>query len=116
MTITSRTEGLPCAYQAKYDGCKMINVKSSAGNQGTCITAEDMFYDAPSRRQSLKPHEEASKVEDIITRYAVHRPSVFVVHVALLLRFSEIFHLLFVVPAPYFEQRATAIGRQLLVH
>lgn len=73
MTITSRSTGQPCAYVANYDSGKMVSLRASAGNQGTCIVAEEMFSDATARRQSMKPNEEASRVEDVVIRYAVHR-------------------------------------------
>jgi len=51
--------------------------KPCAGNQGTIITIEDLFYSMPQRRQALKsPAEEFQKISDVISKYAVHNPQV----------------------------------------
>lgn len=59
----------------------------SAGLKGTIITAETLFYNCPSRRQSLKyPQEEANRIIDLLVKYAIQYPFVF-----LLLIFIEIY-------------------------
>lgn len=46
---------------------------SCAGNQGTIITIEDLFYNVPIRQKTLKLHtEEFQKVYDVVAKYAVH--------------------------------------------
>jgi len=44
-----------------------------AGNQGTNITIEDLFYNVPIRQKTLKsPFDEFAKIFDCISKYAVH--------------------------------------------
>ncbi|WKY01113.1 hypothetical protein Q1695_015260 [Nippostrongylus brasiliensis] len=77
VTITSKTASQQCAYQAKYIDGKAESIKASAGLNGTCIAAEDLFYNCPNRKKAFRNHsEETSRVADIITRYAVHRPDI----------------------------------------
>lgn len=51
--------------------------KPTAGNQGTQIIAEDLFYNVPQRKQALKqPNEEFQKIVDVVGKYAVHNANV----------------------------------------
>ncbi|KAG8696856.1 DNA mismatch repair protein [Ceratobasidium sp. 395] len=48
-----------------------------AGNDGTVITAEDLFYNTPVRKSSLRNlNEEYTKLSDVVTRYAIHQAGV----------------------------------------
>ncbi|RCN41680.1 ATPase/histidine kinase/DNA gyrase B/HSP90 domain protein [Ancylostoma caninum] len=77
VTITSKPAGQQCAYQAKYIDGKPESIKASAGLNGTCIAAEDLFYNCPNRKKAFRHHaDEANKVTDVVMRYAVHRPDV----------------------------------------
>ena len=41
-----------------------------AGNQGTLISVEDLFYNMPSRKKALKsPSEEYSRIADVVNKY-----------------------------------------------
>ncbi|EPB71511.1 DNA mismatch repair protein [Ancylostoma ceylanicum] len=53
VTITSKPAGQQCAYQAKYIDGKSESIKASAGLDGTCIAAEDLFYNCPNRDVSF---------------------------------------------------------------
>ncbi|EDW74685.2 uncharacterized protein Dwil_GK15817 [Drosophila willistoni] len=78
MQIQTKTKQEPCGYKASYaDGKLQGAPKPCAGNQGTIITIEDLFYSMPQRRQALKsPAEEFQKLSDVVSKYAVHNPHV----------------------------------------
>ncbi|KAM9476597.1 DNA mismatch repair protein Mlh1 [Clarias gariepinus] len=74
VTITTKTAAGKCAYRASYcDGKLKGPVKPCAGNQGTLISVEDLFYNVQIRRKALKsPSEEYSKILEVVSRYAIH--------------------------------------------
>ncbi|KAJ8353625.1 hypothetical protein SKAU_G00211920, partial [Synaphobranchus kaupii] len=74
VTITTKTADGKCAYRANYcDGKLKAPPKPCAGNQGTQITVEDLFYNVSTRRKALKrPSEEHSKIVEVVSRYAIH--------------------------------------------
>nr|XP_060637654.1 DNA mismatch repair protein Mlh1 [Anolis sagrei ordinatus] len=78
VTITSKTADGKCAYRANYSDGKLKSApKPCAGNQGTQITVEDLFYNVTTRRKALKnPSEEYAKILDVVSRYAIHNSGV----------------------------------------
>ncbi|CAO3637397.1 unnamed protein product [Cunninghamella echinulata] len=85
VTITTKTKDSPCAYRANYSDGKLVaprpgqneDPKPCAGNDGTQITAEDLFYNTTLRRDAFKSTgEEYNKILDIVGRYAIHNASV----------------------------------------
>ena len=59
------------------DGRLKDDIKSCAGNQGTLITVEDMFYNMPQRKQQFKsPNEEFSRIMDVVSKYSIHNANV----------------------------------------
>ncbi|CAK5272899.1 unnamed protein product, partial [Mycena citricolor] len=51
--------------------------KPCAGNDGTTIIIEDLFYNTPTRLAALRStSEEYSRLLDVMTKYAVHNPAV----------------------------------------
>jgi len=79
--VTTRTRDSSCAYQAHYGGGKLTSPKPGqsekpkpcAGNPGTQITVEDLFYNVPTRRRAFRSaSEEYAKILDMMGRYAVH--------------------------------------------
>ncbi|XP_034652231.1 DNA mismatch repair protein Mlh1 [Drosophila subobscura] len=78
LTIQTKTAQERCGYKATYtDGRLQGQAKPCAGNQGTIITIEDLFYNMPQRRQALKsPTDEFQKLSDVLAKYAVHNPHV----------------------------------------
>ncbi|CAG8519047.1 7645_t:CDS:10 [Paraglomus brasilianum] len=81
VTITTKTADSNCAYRAHYADSKLVppkpgvsaEPKPCAGNTGTLITAEDLFYNAPTRREALKnTSEEYKRILDVVNRYAIY--------------------------------------------
>lgn len=76
MTVTTMTAGSPCAYRASYmagvfeDGKPPV---ACAGNRGTIIQADELFYNLRQRREALRnPAEEMKKIIHVVQRYALH--------------------------------------------
>ncbi|XP_037004169.2 DNA mismatch repair protein Mlh1 [Artibeus jamaicensis] len=78
VTITTKTADGKCAYRASYsDGKLKAPPKPCAGNQGTQITVEDLFYNISTRRKALKnPSEEYGKILEVVGRYSIHNAGV----------------------------------------
>jgi DNA mismatch repair protein MLH1 len=77
VTIITKTADSQCAYKAKYLDGKPIpmkpgdnaNPKPCAGNVGTTITVEDLFYNLPTRKQAFKnPNEQYQRILDVVTK------------------------------------------------
>ncbi|XP_060241158.1 DNA mismatch repair protein Mlh1 isoform X2 [Meriones unguiculatus] len=78
VTITTKTADGKCAYRASYsDGKLQAPPKPCAGNQGTQITVEDLFYNIITRRKALKnPSEEYGKILEVVGRYSIHNSGI----------------------------------------
>ncbi|XP_021569720.1 DNA mismatch repair protein Mlh1 isoform X2 [Carlito syrichta] len=78
VTITTKTADGKCAYRASYsDGKLKAPPKPCAGNQGTQITVEDLFYNITTRRKALKnPSEEYGKILEVVGRYSIHNSGI----------------------------------------
>ncbi|KAI9498783.1 DNA mismatch repair protein mlh1 [Zychaea mexicana] len=85
VTITTKTKDAQCAFRANYSDGKLVSPrpgvsadpKPCAGNDGTQITAEDLFYNVPTRRRAFKSFsEEYNRIVDVVSRYAVHNSAV----------------------------------------
>ncbi|KAI1294253.1 DNA mismatch repair protein [Mortierella claussenii] len=85
VTITTKTKESNCAYKASYSDGVIIPAKPGAtaepkpcaGNNGTQISAEDLFYNVPTRRKAIKnATEEYNRILDIVNRYAIHNEGV----------------------------------------
>ncbi|KAK9541808.1 hypothetical protein VZT92_001828 [Zoarces viviparus] len=74
VTITTKTADAKCAHRASYSDSKLKGPpKPCAGNQGTQILVEDLFYNVSTRRKALKsPSDEYSRILDVVSRYAIH--------------------------------------------
>ena len=64
--------------RASYSDGKIVSAKPGgqaepkpcAGNQGTQIVVEDLFYNMPLRRKALRsPAEEYNKIVDVVGKY-----------------------------------------------
>ncbi|KAH7731218.1 DNA mismatch repair protein MutL containing protein [Aphelenchoides avenae] len=78
VTIISRTADNKCAHKGVFKDGKMVGTLAhSAGLPGTTITAENLFYNCPSRKDALRyPQDEANRIADLLIRYAINFPSV----------------------------------------
>ncbi|XP_078254043.1 DNA mismatch repair protein Mlh1 isoform X2 [Rhinoraja longicauda] len=78
VTVTTKTADGKCALRCNYcDGKLKAPPKPCAGNQGTQITVEDLFYNLATRRRALKnPSDEFSKIVEVVSRYAIHNSRV----------------------------------------
>lgn len=78
LTIQTKTRDSICAYKTSYqDGKVKGEIKPCAGNQGTQITVEDLFYNTPQRKQGLKgANEEFQKIHEVVCKYAIHNSNV----------------------------------------
>lgn len=74
VTIQTKTKSDVCAWKAHYDNCQMKEEPTAcAGNQGTTITFDDIFYNNPIRQKCLSlPSEEFQKIYDVVSKYAIH--------------------------------------------
>ncbi|KAG8572416.1 hypothetical protein GDO81_012037 [Engystomops pustulosus] len=78
VTITTKTADGKCAYRATYaDGKLKAPPKPCAGNQGTQISVEDLFYNVSTRRKALKSaSEEHARIVEVVSRYAIHNSGI----------------------------------------
>ncbi|OAD52098.1 DNA mismatch repair protein Mlh1 [Eufriesea mexicana] len=78
LTITTKTANEKCAYKASYVDSKLkAPPKACAGNQGTTIVIENLFYNVATRRKALSNSaEEFNRITDVVTKYAIHNPNV----------------------------------------
>uniref|UniRef100_A0A8C3YB12 MutL homolog 1 n=1 Tax=Catharus ustulatus TaxID=91951 RepID=A0A8C3YB12_CATUS len=59
------------------DGKIKAPPKPCAGNQGTQIMVEDLFYNVNTRKKALKnPNEEYAKILEVVGRYAIHNSGI----------------------------------------
>ncbi|XP_013918263.1 PREDICTED: DNA mismatch repair protein Mlh1 [Thamnophis sirtalis] len=64
--------------RANYSDGKLKSIpKPCAGNQGTQIIVEDLFYNIATRRKAFKNYcEEYTKILDVVSRYAIHNSGI----------------------------------------
>ncbi|KAJ6493696.1 histidine kinase-like ATPase [Mycena vitilis] len=85
LSVVTKTKTEACAWKAHYLDGMLVEAKPGqttepkpcAGNDGTTIIIEDLFYNTPTRLSALRSaSEEYSRILDVITKYAVHNPKV----------------------------------------
>ncbi|XP_046973198.1 DNA mismatch repair protein Mlh1 [Vanessa cardui] len=78
LTILTKTQQDKCAYKASYENGKLKGpVKPCAGNNGTQITVEDLFYNVIARKKALRsPNEEYTHIMEVVGGYAIHNSHV----------------------------------------
>ncbi|PIA16095.1 DNA mismatch repair protein MutL [Coemansia reversa NRRL 1564] len=81
LSITTKQADSECAYKATYADGKLVPAKPGgssapepcAGNNGTILTAEDLFYNIRSRKDALKNiRDEYTRIFEVASRYAIH--------------------------------------------
>lgn len=74
----NKNKQLLFCFRASYVDGKIEGApKPVAGNQGTQITVEDLFYNMHVRKKALRsPAEEYQKISEIVGKYAVHNANV----------------------------------------
>ena len=79
LTILTKTADSACGFKVEYRDGKPLDPKPKpcAGNQGTQITVQDLFYNVPTRLRVLKsPADEFNRISEVMTKYAVHNSGV----------------------------------------
>ena len=75
LTITSRSEGQPHAWQVS--GHAPSQTTPASGAQGTVIDVQDLYFNTPARRKFLKSEQtEFGHCAEIVRRIALARPDV----------------------------------------
>ncbi|EJD54784.1 DNA binding protein [Auricularia subglabra TFB-10046 SS5] len=85
LSVVTKTKAESCAWKACYANGALVPQKAGqtaepkpcAGTDGTIITVENLFYNTPVRLAALRnPSDEYGRLLDVMTKYAVHKPSV----------------------------------------
>ncbi|KAF9068865.1 histidine kinase-like ATPase [Rhodocollybia butyracea] len=85
LSVVTKTRTSTCAYKAHYSDGKLAPAqpgqseepKPCAGNDGTTITIENLFFNTPTRLSALRnTSEEYARILDVLTKYAIHNPKV----------------------------------------
>jgi DNA mismatch repair protein MLH1 len=78
LTVQTKTRNDICAWKVRYENCELVEGPTAcAGNQGTTITFDDIFYNNPIRLKCLSlPSEEFQKIFDVVSKYSVHNHKV----------------------------------------
>ncbi|THH13620.1 hypothetical protein EW146_g6622 [Bondarzewia mesenterica] len=85
LTVITKTKKDACAWRACYIDGELTPSKPGlspepkpfAGNDGTTITVENLFYNTPARLSALRSSaEEYARILDVVTKYAVHNSGV----------------------------------------
>ena len=74
LTVTTKRKADNHAWRGSFDSSEMKEEASPcAGVDGTTVTVEDLFYNAPMRKKGLKSaSEEYNMLLDVVQRYAVY--------------------------------------------
>ncbi|KAJ1902724.1 DNA mismatch repair protein [Coemansia sp. IMI 209127] len=85
LSITTKQADSDCAYKANYADGRLVPAQPGgssdpepcAGNNGTVITAEDLFYNIPSRKSALKnTRDEYNRIFEVASRYSIHNAGI----------------------------------------
>ncbi|KAI0065271.1 DNA mismatch repair protein MutL [Artomyces pyxidatus] len=85
LTVITKTRKDSCAWKAAYLDGELSpahpghapDPKPCAGNDGTTITVENLFYNTPARLSAIRnSSEEYARILDVVTKYSVHNAGV----------------------------------------
>ncbi|KAJ3999593.1 histidine kinase-like ATPase [Lentinula boryana] len=85
LSVVTKTRTSACAYKVHYSDGKLVPAqrgqseepKPCAGNDGTTITIENLFFNTPTRLSALRnTSEEYARILDVLTKYAIHNSKV----------------------------------------
>ncbi|GMK58343.1 hypothetical protein CspeluHIS016_0503750 [Cutaneotrichosporon spelunceum] len=76
LEVVTKTASDTCGWKAQYvDGALRGEARPTAANEGTTVSAADMFYNMPLRRRAFRsPSDEYARILDVVSKYAVHNP------------------------------------------
>lgn len=72
VTVTTKTKDAPAATRAKYVMGELAETKLIAGNSGTQIQAQDLFFNNVSRLRALNKSDCHSKCVEVASKYGIH--------------------------------------------
>lgn len=85
LSVITKTKSDTCAWKAYYLDGSLVEPKPGqtpdpkpcAGNDGTIINIEDLFYNTLTRLSSIRStSEEYARILDVLTKYSVHNPKI----------------------------------------
>ncbi|GAA5899640.1 hypothetical protein JCM8208_000614 [Rhodotorula glutinis] len=86
LIVTTKTRDETCAWKAAYADGEMVPVKSGsedsapvpcAGNDGTVLAVEDLFYNTPQRLKALRSAaDEYARILQVVIAYSIHNAGV----------------------------------------
>ncbi|GAA5921005.1 hypothetical protein JCM3775_004044 [Rhodotorula graminis] len=86
LIVTTKTRDETCAWKAAYADGDMVPVKSGskdsapvpcAGNDGTVLAVEDLFYNTPQRLKALRSAaDEYARILQVVIAYSIHNAGV----------------------------------------
>ncbi|SDI68792.1 DNA mismatch repair protein MutL [Ferrimonas sediminum] len=78
LTLTSKTQEQPEAWQAYAEGQEMaVKVQPAAHPVGTTVLAEDLFFNTPARRRFLRADKtEFNHIDEQLRRIALAKPAI----------------------------------------
>lgn len=76
VTVITKTKTDPAASRAKYTLGEISEQTLQAGNTGTQITVQDLFFNTPQRLRALNKADCHTKCVDVVSRYGIHNEEV----------------------------------------
>ncbi|GAA5824837.1 hypothetical protein JCM11251_005364 [Rhodosporidiobolus azoricus] len=86
LSVTTKTREDTCAWKAAYADGQLVPVKAGssevapvpcAGNDGTVLNVEDLFYNTPQRLKSLQTAaNEYARIVSVVLAYSIHNAGV----------------------------------------